>query len=124
LATLVERNGDEIARTTGLRPAIKRICIRDPKLERPPSVVRELLTTDPDEILEDRSIDVVIEAIGGEEPAFDIISRALLRGVDVVTANKLVVARHQGHLHRLQDIGRSRLLYGAAVCGSLPILKI
>lgn len=124
LATLVDRHADDIARTTGLRPVISRICIRDPERERPPSVGRDLLTTDPEEILEDPAIDVVVEAIGGEEPALEIISRALLRGVDVVTANKLVIARHLRHLHALQDIGRSRLLYGAAVCGSLPILKI
>ena len=124
LATLIDRHADDIARTTGLRPIISRICIRDPERERPASVDRALLTTDPEEILEDRSIDVVVEAIGGEDPAFDIISRALLRGVDVVTANKLVIARHLRRLHALQDIGRSRLLYGAAVCGSLPILKL
>lgn len=124
LATLIDRHADDIARTTGLRPVISRICIRDPERERPPSVDRNLLTIDPEEILEDRSIDVVVEAIGGEEPALDIISRALLRGVDVVTANKLVIARHLRRLHTLQDIGRSRLLYGGAVCGSLPILKI
>lgn len=124
LVTVIGRHTEEIARTTGLRPVIRKICIRDPERARPATVDPSLLTTDPEEILEDRRIDVVVEAIGGEEPALDIISRALLRGVDVVTANKLVVGRHLQQLHRLQDIGRSRLFYGAAVCGSLPILKI
>jgi homoserine dehydrogenase len=85
---------------------------------------REIVTTDADRVLEDPEIDLVIELIGGESDALGIISRALVLGRSVITANKAVISRHLPLLRRLEDLHGGHLLYGAAVCGSVPILKV
>lgn len=113
-----------IARETGVDIGIARVCVRDPHKERSVTLDRERLTTDAGEILDDPSIDVVIEVIGGERDALGIISRALASGRDVVTANKDVVARYLPRLRALEDLHGGHLFYGASVCGSVPILKI
>ena len=122
-AILTEQR-DRIAAETGVDIEIARVCVQHPEKERPVTLPRELITTDAGDILDDPTIDIVIEVIGGERDALGIISRALVGGRHVVTANKDVVARHLPQLRRLEDLHGGRLFYGASVCGSVPVLKI
>jgi homoserine dehydrogenase len=115
---------ERIARETGVELEIARVCVKHPEKERAVVLPAEIVTTDAALILDDPTIDVVIEVIGGEREALGIISRALTLGRNVVTANKDVVARYLPQLRRLEDLHGGHLCYGASVCGSVPILKI
>jgi homoserine dehydrogenase len=113
-----------IAGQTGTLLDIRRICVLHPEKERPVRLPREILTTDGDELLDDPEIDIIVEVIGGEQEALGIISRALVNGKRVVTANKVVVSKHLPLLRGLEDRHGGHLFYGASVCGSVPILKV
>jgi homoserine dehydrogenase len=115
---------ERIVREAGVDIEIVRVCVKHPAKRRAVELPREIVTTDAAAILDDESIDVVIEVIGGEREALSIIELALERGRHVVTANKDVVARHLPELRRLEDEHGGHLFYGASVCGSVPILKI
>ncbi len=122
--TILEAQGERIAAETGTKLAIAKICVLHPDKERPVDLPREIVTCNGDEILDDPNIDIVVEVIGGEHQALGIISRALVNGKQVVTANKLVVSQHLPLLRRLENLHGGRLFYGASVCGSVPILKV
>jgi homoserine dehydrogenase len=113
-----------IAIETGTRLAITKVCVLHPDKERAVAIPREIITSNGDELLDDTSIDIIVEVIGGEAEALGIISRALVNGKKVVTANKAVISRHLPRLRRLEELHGGRLFYGASVCGSVPILKV
>lgn len=115
---------DLVARQTGSILDITGICVLHPHKERELSLPPGIITADGGSLLDDPSIDIVIEVIGGEEEALGIITRALVNGKKVVTANKVVVSKHLPLLRRLEELHGGRLFYGASVCGSVPILKV
>ena len=71
-----------------------RVAVRDLQRPRPVTIPQECLTTNPEEVVDDPNVDVVVEVIGGIEPARTLIMRAIAAGKSVVTANKAVIARH------------------------------
>ncbi len=78
------------------------------------------ITNNPDDILDDDSIDIVVELMGGIEKPFEVVKKALKRGKAVVTANKALLAYHR---YELQDIaGDTPFEYEAAVAGGIPIV--
>jgi homoserine dehydrogenase len=81
-----------------------------------------LITIDEDEFFNTPGIDIIIEAIGGEQPAFDYLSRALSAGKHVVTSNKEVVAKHGAELAALAEKHNVSLSYEAAVGGGIPLI--
>src|SRR5919109_1371407 len=85
---------DKLRRSAGAELNLCRVLVRDPDKKRPFNVPPGLLTTDADALLDDRDIDVVVELAGGEEPARTFIERAIKNRHHVVTANKVVMARH------------------------------
>ena len=97
------------------------IAVRD--VSRPERAqLQRLLTTDPWEVVNSEA-EVVIELIGGEEPARSLIAAALRRGKHVVTANKLVLAKHGVELLRIAEKSGATLRYSAAVGGAVPMLE-
>jgi homoserine dehydrogenase len=121
---IIEEQRESIARQTGSLLDITRVCVLHPEKPRAVGVPQEIITTDSGSVLDDPSIDIVIEVIGGDRQALGIITRSLAAGKKVVTANKVVVSRYLPLLRRLEDIHGGHLFYGASVCGSIPILKI
>ena len=110
-----------LQQTPSLCAEIARVCIKDPGKKR--NAPDSLFTTDRDEILNDPSINVVVEVINESEPAFYIVSTALKNGKDVVSASKKMLAEHLPELLQLQqETGRS-LLYEAAACASIPVIR-
>src|SRR6185295_8274354 len=89
-------NEEEIVQKVGCPIEVRRIGIRDPN--KPRSLPGEFFTTDLEDIVSDPEIDVVIEVIGGEEPALSLIDLALDKGKHVVTANKELIAKHGSRL--------------------------
>src|SRR5690606_4161007 len=94
VAHLLQEGARDLELRTGFRLEIKRILVRDINRPRQVQVPRELLTTNPEDILLDDEIDVIVEVIGGVEPAKSLMTAALVRGTPVVTANKEVMADH------------------------------
>jgi homoserine dehydrogenase len=120
-AGLMAGRGD-IAGEGARRPALKRALVRDLSRKRAISLDPRLMTTDPSAILDDPSIEVVIEVMGGEHPAFDYISRAIRAGKHIVTANKEVLCKRGDELFGLAASHGVRLLHEASVGGGIPII--
>jgi homoserine dehydrogenase len=114
-------NEDEIVQKVGCPIEVRRIGIRDP--HKPRSIAGEFFTTDLEGIVSDPTIDVVLELIGGEEPALSLIDRALDNGKHVVTANKELVAKHGSRLVTKARQKGLDLHFEAAVGGGIPIVQ-
>ena len=87
------------------------------------SLVNNLLTDDPFELINDPSIDVIVEVMGGVDLAKDIILRSLNSGKSVVTANKAVIARYGEEIYRTAAKEGVYILSEAAVCGGIPTVS-
>jgi homoserine dehydrogenase len=118
---LLNEHAEEIAGRLGARLVVGPVAVRNTALDREPRVER--LTSDPMEVVEDPEVDIVVEVMGGIEPARGLISAALERGRPVVTANKELVATLGAELFDLADAKGTRLEYEAAVAGGIPIIK-
>ncbi len=110
-----------LQRTPTLKTSIKKICVKDKNKAR--QISAEHFTFDKNEILNDEEINVVVELIDDANAAFEIVSAALKKGKAVVTANKKMIAEHFNELLELQKIYQVPLLYEAACCASIPIIR-
>lgn len=111
----------DIIKTKNLNLEIKKIAIKNPEKKR--SLPAELFTTDRDEILNNPEINTVVELINDTEAAFEIVSRALSSGKNVVSSSKKMIAIYLKELIELQQKYGTSLLYEGAVCGSIPIIR-
>ncbi|WP_374951422.1 homoserine dehydrogenase, partial [Mucilaginibacter sp.] len=111
----------DIIKTKNLNLEIVKIAIKNPEKER--SLPRELFTTDRDDILNNPEINTVVELINDTEAAFEIVSRALSSGKNVVSASKKMIATYLKELIELQHKHGTSLLYEGSVCGSIPIIR-
>jgi homoserine dehydrogenase len=118
---MLQDNREAITEKVGRPLEIVRIGIRNE--EKPRSLPREMFTADLDAILEDPTIEVVLELIGGIEPAARLVERALESGKNVVTANKELIARQGSRLVRLAKAKGLDLHFEAAVGGGIPLVQ-
>ena len=118
---LTEDSGDFAARS-GARLSLKRIAVRHLSAKRE-HVKSELLTTDSNSVVDDPTIDIVIEVMGGIEPARALILKAITNGKSIITANKALLAKHGAELFEAADKKGVDLYYEAAVGGAIPILR-
>jgi len=117
-----------LASPTGRHPlvgelALKRVAVRDLNRPRPIEFSGELLTTDPEAVVDDPSVDIVVEVMGGLEPARSLILRAIAAGKPVVTANKAVIARYGEEIAAAAAEKGVYVLIEAAVGGGIPIIE-
>jgi len=122
LVRLLHESAPAIAARFGKRFELTRVLVRDPSRERNLPLDSRLFTNDLDAFLS-HDADVIIEAIGGHEPARTIASAALRRGTKVITANKELVASHGDGLSALAREYDASLDFGAAVGGSAPVIS-
>ncbi len=101
---------------------IVKIAVKNINKPRPVEVPREMLTDNPYDVVNDPSIDVVVELIGGVEPAYDYISTAIKNGKHIVTANKELLAKRGEELFILSEEYNKVVLYEAAIAGGIPII--
>ena len=113
---------DDIAHRTGLRFSIKRVLVRSLGKKREIDFPDGVLTDRVEDVLDDPDISIVLEFLGGEEPAHRWITMALERGKTVVTANKVAFALHWHELQKAAKQSGAGLYYEAAVCGAIPII--
>ncbi len=123
VAELLERNIEQIAAKTETEFVVEKVLVRDPTKKRAGNLPESIFTTDPDQILENPEISVVIELIGGIEPARSFIARALQNGKYVVTANKDLLATHGDQLMTLARNNQRNIFYEASVGGGIPIIR-
>jgi homoserine dehydrogenase len=120
--TVLRRNAQEISRRAGREIRVVRAAVRN--LEKAKALAGDLpLTTDPFEIVDDPSIDIVVELIGGLEPARELVLRAIANGKHVVTANKHLVAKHGNEIFAAAQAKGVMVAFEAAVAGGIPIIK-
>lgn len=105
----------------GLDASIVKVCVKDAEKER--DIDSTLLTTNPDDILNDPEINVVAELIDDADAAYQIVKTALQNGKHVVSANKKMLAYHIEELIQLQWQYKVSFLYEASACGSIPIIR-
>src|SRR6478609_302321 len=122
LVRLLHESAPAIAARFGVQFDLTRVLVRDVTRERNLPLDSRLYTNDLDAFLAHDS-DVVIEAVGGNEPARTIASTALKRGKKVITANKELVASHGDTLSALALANETGLDFGAAVGGSAPVIS-
>jgi len=124
VARLLTENRAEIAKKAGCDILLKRVKVLEADLKKPlaKKLGKELLTTDEDEFFNTEGMDIVFEAIGGENPALDYLKRALSDGKYVVTANKEVVAKNAIELLWLAAENNVALRYEASVGGGIPLI--
>ncbi len=116
-------NGELIARRTGIRLELARIADIDLTRKRDVAVDPSILTTDALQVLHDDSIDIVVELIGGINPAREYILTALRKGKHVVTANKALLSKHGREIFETAREHGVEVLFEASVAGCIPIIK-
>lgn len=102
---------------------LRRVAVRDLQRPRPVPLAADLLTTDPQAVVDDPSVDIVVEVMGGLEPARSLILRAIAAGKPVVTANKAVIARYGEEIAAAAAAQGVYVLLEAAVGGGIPIIE-
>jgi len=123
LAALVRRRADDIAIRTGARLEIARVAVRSPAKDRGIELDSGVLTHDAAAVVDDPDIDVVVELIGGIEPARELILAAIKAGKPVVTANKELLANVGAELFAAAEDAGVDLLFEAAVGGGIPFIR-
>ena len=122
VAAALSRNADAIRRKTGRTVRLRKALVRDTAKVRHPVPPPGVLTTNPEEILNDPEIQIVVEMMGGDSPAGSYLERALTAGKHVVTANKEVMSRRGPALQSLAQSRGVNLLFEASAGGGIPIV--
>lgn len=118
---LLQNNGEEITRRVGCAIDVVRIASRSIKEGDVNSAVK--ISNDPFDVANDPDVDLVIETIGGFDPAFEVVRQALANGKHVVTANKALVAERGNELFAVAEQKGVTLAYESSVAGGIPIIK-
>src|SRR5215217_5576328 len=123
VARLLGEAGDRIARRAGRRIELKWAVVRDPAKARAVPLDGVRVVTDPRRVIDDPEVQVVVETMGGIEPALGLVLDALAAGKDVVTANKALLAEHGPQVFaRARKYGRA-VAFEGSVGGGIPIVQ-
>ena len=99
------------------------IVVKNISKKRDVKMDNNLLINDPNKLINDPTIDVIVEVMGGTDIAKNIILKSLKNGKSVVTANKAIMARYGEEIHKVALENRAYILFEAAVCGGIPIIE-
>jgi homoserine dehydrogenase len=120
---LLQRHEAQILTRLGARLTLARVADIDLRTDRGVKIGRSVLTNNAEALLDDPSIDVVIELMGGYEPARRFVLRAIANGKSVVTANKALLAVHGAEIFRAAERAKVDIGYEASVGGGIPIIR-
>lgn len=123
LVALIDAQRDEIAARSGLALEVTRVAVRNLARDRPVDLPDGVFTRDAAAVVADPEVDVIVEVIGGIEPARDLIRVALANGKPVVSANKELIANFGAELFAAADEAGVDFLFEAAVGGGVPIIR-
>ncbi len=122
-SNILNKNKDLIETRTGHTIVVSKVLVRSIEKYKDTDLNGAILCTNPNDILNDPDISIVVELMGGEYPAFDYICQALKNKKHVVTANKEVVSKHKNTFFLLAKKNKVSLCYEAAVAGALPVIR-
>jgi homoserine dehydrogenase len=120
---ILKDNRAEIEQKVGAPVEIKKILVRNPKKDRGLELEQDLLTTDAGDIINNPDIDIVVEVMGGINPALEYSLGALKQGKSLVTANKDMVAAHGKELFQAAGENGCDIFFEASVAGGIPIIR-
>ncbi|MBC2458080.1 homoserine dehydrogenase [Clostridium beijerinckii] len=120
---ILNSNKEEIMKRCGYEVEIAKVLVRDKNKPRGIEISGELVTTDFNEILKDSSIKIVVEVMGGMEPAREYMLRCMENKKHIVTANKMLLATGGDELFEKADENGIMFSYEASVAGGIPIIK-
>ena len=123
LVQLIERQSAVITERTGITLEVASVAVRNVSRDREVTLADGVLTRDAFAVVNDPNIDVIVEVIGGIEPARELISTALSLGKPVITANKELLANVGHDLWAQSDAAGVDLLFEAAVAGGIPLIR-
>ncbi|MEO6882807.1 MAG: homoserine dehydrogenase [Bacteroidia bacterium] len=112
---------DVLNHSQGLQANIEKICVKDRSKKR--KIDASYFTFDKKDVLQNKNLDVVVELIDNAQEAFEIVTDALRNGVNVVTANKKMLAENFEALYKLQEENNVALIYEGSAGGSIPIIR-
>jgi homoserine dehydrogenase len=115
--------GPQLSRRVGVELCLRQVLVRDPSKRRSIDIAPELLTSDASSLLDDPSIEVVIEVAGGDEPMRSYLERAIQAGKHVITANKVVMAKHGPEILDQAAERNVDVYFEAAVGGGIPLIS-
>lgn len=122
-ASILSRNGDEIARRAGRGIQITVACVQNSKKSRACDIADITLTENPEVVVADADVEIILELIGGTHLARNLVLQAIDNGKHIVTANKALIALHGNEIfQRAQEKG-VMVAFEAAVAGGIPIIK-
>jgi homoserine dehydrogenase len=121
---LLQESADDIERATGHRLRVVRALVRDPDKERAYAADPGVLTTRFEDVLEDESVVVVAEVMGGIEPTGEHVVSLLRAGKPVVSANKQLIAQRGAELFATASKAGVQLRFEASVCAAIPVVKV
>src|SRR5215471_8198491 len=120
---ILQNNADLIRHRVGVPVEVKKIAVRDVRRDRGMSVPPSLLTTDASKVVQDPDTDIVVELIGGYQPAKDLILSAIAHRKHVVTANKALLAAHGPEIRAAARRAGVSVGFEASVAGGIPVIK-
>lgn len=123
VAKILQDHQEDLCHKLGVPVKIKKVLVKDLTKKRDVALSPDIFTSDLDEVLEDPSIDLIVEVIGGTREAKDAIERSLRAGKGVVTANKDVMAESGLELIKLADENKCDLFFEASVGGGIPLIR-
>lgn len=122
IARLLISNKSDLSTRAGADLELIKIAVKDTKVKRD-GIPAGLFTSDAKALVSDPSIELIIEVIGGIEPARELVLSAIAHGKSVVTANKALLAKHGAELYAAANNANVDLYYEAAVAGAIPIIR-
>jgi len=120
---VLKRNAQEISRRAGRGIEIVHAAARDLGKQRIADLQGIKLTTDPFEVVNNPELDIVVELIGGDGVARELVSKAIANGKHVVTANKALIAKHGNEIFAQAQSKGVMVAFEAAVAGGIPVIK-
>ncbi|NLJ58444.1 MAG: homoserine dehydrogenase [Tissierellia bacterium] len=123
LINIIEFNRNKVVNSLNKELAVSKVLVNNLDKERNVNLPKEVYTTDAYEVINDKDAEIIVELIGGIDPAYDYIKSALNNKKHVVTANKALIATHGEELESIAVKNGVKLMYEASVGGGIPILN-
>lgn len=123
VVAIMNKRGENIKNKVGTELKVEKILVKDNSKKREIELPPEVLTYNVEDILDDPEIELIVELMGGEEPAYEYITKAISKGKSVVTANKLVIAKYGDEILKLARENEVQVSFEASVAGGIPIIR-
>lgn len=123
LVNIIDFNGEKLSRILNKEFKVSKVLVKNKDKNRNINLSGDVYTTDAYEVINDRDVQILVELIGGINPAYEYVKAALSSKKHVVTANKALIATHGEELEALAEQNGVRLMYEASVGGGIPIIN-